>query len=69
LKQMKVILNGEPKECPEGITIENLLDLYKIDKNRVAVELNLQIIPKKELSTLVLRDTDLLEVVTFVGGG
>lgn len=69
MKQMKVILNGEPKECPEGITIENLLDLYKIDKNRVAVELNLQIIPKKELSTLVLRDTDLLEVVTFVGGG
>ena len=69
MKQMKVILNGESKECPEGITIENLLDLYKIDKNRVAVELNLQIIPKKELSTLVLRDTDLLEVVTFVGGG
>ena len=69
MKQMKVILNGESKECPEGITIENLLDLYKIDKNRVAVELNMQIIPKKELSTLVLRDTDLLEVVTFVGGG
>ena len=69
MKQMKVILNGESKECPEGITIENLLDLYKIDKNRVAVELNLQIIPKKELSTLVLRDTDLLEIVTFVGGG
>ncbi|MDQ1273191.1 MAG: sulfur carrier protein [Planctomycetota bacterium] len=69
MKQMKVILNGESKECVEGITIENLLDLYKIDKNRVAVELNLQIIPKKELSTLVLRDTDLLEVVTFVGGG
>lgn len=69
MKQMKVILNGESKECVEGITIENLLDLYKIDKNRVAVELNLQIIPKKELSTLVLKDTDLLEVVTFVGGG
>ena len=69
MKQMKVILNGESKECVEGITIENLLDLYKIDKNRVAVELNLRIIPKKELSTLVLRDTDLLEVVTFVGGG
>lgn len=66
---MKVILNGEPKECPEGITIENLLDLYKIDTNRVAVELNLRIIPRKELSALVLRDTDLLEVVTFVGGG
>lgn len=66
---MKVTLNGESKECPEGITIENLLDLYKIDKNRVAVELNLRIIPKKELSERVLRDEDLLEVITFVGGG
>lgn len=66
---MKVTLNGESKECPEGITIENLLDLYKIDKNRVAVELNLRIIPRKELSERVLRDADLLEVVTFVGGG
>lgn len=66
---MKVTLNGESKECPEGITIENLLDLYKIDKNRVAVELNLRIIPRKELSKRVLRDEDLLEVVTFVGGG
>lgn len=66
---MKVTLNGESKECPEGITIGNLLDLYKIDKNRVAVELNLRIIPRKELSARVLRDADLLEVVTFVGGG
>lgn len=66
---MKVTLNGESKECPEGITIENLLDLYKIDKNRVAVELNLRIIPRKELSERVLRDEDLLEVITFVGGG
>ncbi len=66
---MRITLNGEPKECPEGITIEKLLDLHKIDKNRTAVELNLQIIPKKEHSTRVLQDSDVLEVVTFVGGG
>ena len=66
---MKVILNGEPKECPEGTTVERLLDLYKIDKNRAAVELNLQIIPRKELSNRMLKDADVLEVVTFVGGG
>jgi thiamine biosynthesis protein ThiS len=66
---MKVTLNGESKECPEGITIEKLLDLYKIDKNRIAVELNLQIIPRKKLSTQMLKDADVLEVVTFVGGG
>lgn len=66
---MKVTLNGESKECPEGITIEKLLDLYKIDKNRIAVELNSHIIPRKELSARVLNDADVLEVVTFVGGG
>lgn len=66
---MKVSLNGELKECPEGTTIEELLDLCRIDKNRVAVELNFKIIPRKELPTQILRDEDVLEVVTFVGGG
>ena len=66
---MKVILNGEQKECSEGTTLERLLDLYKIDKNRAAVELNLQIVPRKELSNRMLKDADVLEVVTFVGGG
>ncbi|GAB60864.1 MAG: sulfur carrier protein ThiS [Candidatus Jettenia sp.] len=66
---MKITLNGELKECGEGITIEKLLDLFKIDKNRVAVELNLHVIPRKEFSTFVLNNADILEVVTFVGGG
>lgn len=66
---MWITLNGETRECPEGTTIERLLDLYKIDKNRIAVELNLHIVPKKELSARMLRDADVLEVVTFVGGG
>jgi thiamine biosynthesis protein ThiS len=66
---MRITLNGESRECPEGTTIEKLLDSYRIDKNRTAVELNLQIVPRKELSARVLKDTDVLEVVTFVGGG
>ncbi len=66
---MKITLNGETKACPDGTTIEGLLDLFKIDKNRTAVELNLQIVPKKEFSNRVLKDADVLEVVTFVGGG
>jgi thiamine biosynthesis protein ThiS len=66
---MKITLNGETKECPEGTTIEKLLDSYKIDKNRVAVELNLQIVPRKEFPERALKDEDVLEVVTFVGGG
>ncbi|MBM4065415.1 MAG: sulfur carrier protein ThiS [Planctomycetes bacterium] len=66
---MRITLNGEPKECPEGTTVEKLLELYKIDKNRAAVELNLQIVPRKELSGCILNDADIVEVVTFVGGG
>lgn len=66
---MKITLNGELKECPDEITVEKLLDLYKIDKNRTAVELNLQVVPRKEHSSRILKEADVLEVVTFVGGG
>lgn len=66
---MKIFLNGEAKACPDGTTVEGLLDLFKIDKRRTAVELNSHIVPKKEFSDRVLKDTDVLEVVTFVGGG
>jgi len=66
---MKITLNGELKECPDGITVEKLLDLYKIDKNRTAVELNLHVVHRKEHSSRVLKEADVLEVITFVGGG
>ncbi|MEK6558599.1 MAG: sulfur carrier protein ThiS [Planctomycetota bacterium] len=66
---MKITLNGELEECPDGITVEKLLDLYKIDKNRTAVELNLQVVPRKEHSSRILKEADVLEVITFVGGG
>ena len=66
---MKITLNGELKECPDGITVEKLLDLYKIDKNRTAVELNLQVVPRKEHSSRIVKEADVLEVITFVGGG
>lgn len=66
---MKITLNDELKECPDGITVEKLLDLYKIDKNRTAVELNLQVVPRKEHSSRILKEADVLEVITFVGGG
>jgi sulfur carrier protein len=66
---MKITLNSETRECSEGTTVEELLDLCKIDKNRVAVELNSEILSRKEFPVQVLNDADVLEVVTFVGGG
>ena len=66
---MEIFLNGEAKACPEGTTVEGLLDLLKIDKRRTAVELNSHIVPKKSFRLGLLKDADVLEVVTFVGGG
>ncbi|MBM4055903.1 MAG: sulfur carrier protein ThiS [Planctomycetes bacterium] len=66
---MRITLNGEIKECPAGTTIDKLLELYNIDKHRTAVEINSQIVPRSEHSSRILKDTDVLEVVTFVGGG
>ncbi|MGQ3685740.1 MAG: sulfur carrier protein ThiS [Candidatus Loosdrechtia sp.] len=66
---MKITLNGETKECPTGITIDRLLELYNFDKHRTVVELNSNIIPRKEHSSQKIKDADVLEVVIFVGGG
>ena len=66
---MRITLNGEIKECQTGTTIDKLFELYNIDKHRTAVELNSHVIPRKEHSSQILKDTDVLEVVTFVGGG
>ena len=66
---MKVIVNGEEKEIPEGLTVVGLLNKLGIGKERVAVELNLDIVPKSRFAETVLNDGDRVEIVSFVGGG
>jgi sulfur carrier protein len=66
---MRIHLNGEPYECPDSLTVTELLGRLGIEGNRVAVELNLDIVPKKQYETTVLKESDRVEVVHFVGGG
>lgn len=66
---MKVIVNGEEKEIPEGLTVVGLLNKLIIGKGRVAVELNLDIVPKGRFGDTILKDGDRVEIVSFVGGG
>ncbi len=66
---MQIILNGETKTFPEGISILDLLEVLKTDRNRVAVEVNLNIIPRRLHGETKLKENDRVEVVTFVGGG
>ena len=56
-------------ELQDGITIENLLAQLEIDVRLVAVEQNLEIVPKTEYSTRSIGEGDSIEIVQFVGGG
>ncbi|MBF1183971.1 MAG: sulfur carrier protein ThiS [[Eubacterium] sulci] len=64
---MKV--NGEIFEFREGMTVSNLIAEMGFPEAMVAVELNLDILPRDSFSSTVLKENDCIEVVRFVGGG
>ena len=68
-KHMNITVNGEKKEVPGDITVFGLLEFLKIQHQRVAVELNMEIVKKDKYSATAIRDGDSLEVVSFMGGG
>ncbi len=65
---MQITINGEERNIP-GQTVLQLLQSLDIDPRRVAVELNLEILPKAEYESAPLADGDRIEIVHFVGGG
>ncbi|WP_043308032.1 sulfur carrier protein ThiS [Pseudomonas sp. ML96] len=66
---MLIQLNGEPFELPDGATVTDLLVRLDAAGKRVAVELNLDIVPRSQHGSTILRDGDQLEVVHAIGGG
>ena len=66
---MTVTLNGEAREVPEGTTVLVLLEEAGIDRRRIAVELNREVLPKTRHAEQRLAPGDRVEVVTMVGGG
>lgn len=66
---MKIYVNGEVREVSEDLTVIALLAEIGIQKERVAVELNLDIVSKAKFAETALKDGDKLEIVSFVGGG
>ena len=63
-----VKINGQMEEA-EGKTIQMYLQEKHYDFSRLAVECNDKIVPKSEYASFVLKENDVLEVVSFVGGG
>ncbi len=66
---MRVYVNGEEMEIPEDHTVAALVGERGLNPNTIVVEHNLVILPRDEWSRLVLTAEDMLEIVTFMGGG
>ena len=66
---MNLTINGEPRDFPDGLTLAALIEQLGMKADRVAVELNLEIVPRGNWEATQLKDGDKLEVVHFVGGG
>jgi len=66
---MKITINGEIKELESGVTLDRLLELFSLPSQRVAVELNREVIRRQAWDSTVVRDDDRIEIVHFVGGG
>ena len=62
-------VNGEDKSVPQNISILKLIESFKINKDRVVIELNKNILKKDLFDFTLLSENDELEIVTFVGGG
>ena len=66
---MKLYVNGDPREFAAGLTLAALIEQLGMKSDRVAVELNWEIVPRESWPETRLNDGDRLEIVHFVGGG
>jgi sulfur carrier protein len=66
---MMVKINGDPREVPDGLTVTALLAVLEMRNDRVAIEHNLNILPRALWNETQVRPNDNFEIVHFVGGG
>jgi len=62
-------INGEHRRVPGGLSIAEMLNELGLDPQRVAVERNLELVPRSTLGQVCVEDGDDYEIVHFVGGG
>ena len=69
LNVAKIQLNGDLYEINDGTNLNELLNKLKIERNKVAIEVNGEIIEKNKYPNLILNKNDRVEIVHFIGGG
>lgn len=66
---MKITVNGDLREVPSGLTVANLVADLTVGDERIAVEVNQEIVPRSSYARYNLHPGDQVEVVTAIGGG
>jgi len=66
---MKIFVNGEAREVAESLHISELIEMLDLTNRRIAVEINLEIVPRSSYETHCLRAGDKVEIVHAIGGG
>ena len=68
-KKIKIILNGKLRSLQNTTSVYDLVRSLKLSTDKVAIELNKEIINKKKIKSLYLKNKDKIEIVHFIGGG
>jgi sulfur carrier protein len=66
---MKILINGESKELRQNLNLIELLKHFSLPNERIAVELNREVVRKRDWETTKISEGDQIEVIHFVGGG
>jgi sulfur carrier protein len=66
---MNVLINGETREIIEETNLSELLKTLELPTERIAIELNKDVIRKKDWENIKVSDQDKIEIIHFVGGG
>ena len=69
IKKIKIKINDKVKLINEDTKLSNLIKILKIPIKKVAIEVNQEIIDKKNLNKINLKKNDKIEIVHFIGGG
>ena len=64
-----IVVNGEPRELSQAMSVAGLLEALGLDGRKVAVERNAAIVPRSAYDATMLMPGDSLEIVHFIGGG
>ena len=69
INKMKIKVNGKVKSISDKYSMLDLVKILKIPMKKVAIELNQEIIDKKNINKINLKKNDKIEIVHFIGGG